>query len=33
MLQAHSFVGCVTPQWTLIQHRTKLYLLNCTKLR
>ncbi|TNN46445.1 DNA mismatch repair protein Mlh1 [Liparis tanakae] len=32
MLQAHSFVGCVTPQWTLIQHLTKLYLLNCTKL-
>lgn len=32
MLQNHSFVGCVNPQWTLIQHRTKLYLLNTTKL-
>ena len=33
MLQNHSFVGCVNPQWTLIQHHTKLYLLNSTKLR
>ncbi|KAM6916181.1 DNA mismatch repair protein Mlh1 [Xenentodon cancila] len=32
MLQNHSFVGCVNPQWTLIQHQTKLYLLNATKL-
>ncbi|XP_035982412.1 DNA mismatch repair protein Mlh1 [Fundulus heteroclitus] len=32
MLQKHSFVGCVDPQWTLIQHRTKLYLLDTTKL-
>ncbi|XP_022062930.2 DNA mismatch repair protein Mlh1 isoform X1 [Acanthochromis polyacanthus] len=32
MLQNHSFVGCVSPQWTLIQHHTKLYLLNTTKL-
>ncbi|XP_030234725.1 DNA mismatch repair protein Mlh1 [Gadus morhua] len=32
MLQNHSFVGCVNPQWTLIQHHTKLYLLNSTKL-
>uniref|UniRef100_A0A8D3DZZ1 MutL homolog 1, colon cancer, nonpolyposis type 2 (E. coli) n=1 Tax=Scophthalmus maximus TaxID=52904 RepID=A0A8D3DZZ1_SCOMX len=32
MLQSHSFVGCVNPQWTLIQHHTKLYLLNTTKL-
>ncbi|CAL8258430.1 unnamed protein product [Lota lota] len=32
MLQNHSFVGCVNPQWTLIQHRTKLYLLNTTRL-
>ncbi|XP_037128539.1 DNA mismatch repair protein Mlh1 isoform X1 [Syngnathus acus] len=32
MLQNHSFVGCVNPQWTLIQHRTKLYLLNTTTL-
>ena len=33
MLQNHSFVGCVNPQWTLIQHHTKLYLLNSTSLR
>ncbi|XP_037321227.1 DNA mismatch repair protein Mlh1 [Pungitius pungitius] len=32
MLQNHSFVGCVDPQWTLIQHHTKLYLLNTTRL-
>ncbi|XP_036394222.1 DNA mismatch repair protein Mlh1 isoform X2 [Megalops cyprinoides] len=32
MLQNHSFVGCVNPQWSLIQHLTKLYLLNTTKL-
>ncbi|XP_044228028.1 DNA mismatch repair protein Mlh1 [Thunnus albacares] len=32
MLQNHSFVGCVNPQWTLIQHHTKLYLLNNSKL-
>ncbi|KAM4729903.1 DNA mismatch repair protein Mlh1 [Anableps anableps] len=32
MLQKHSFVGCVDPQWTLIQHHTKLYLLNTSKL-
>ncbi|KAK7901820.1 hypothetical protein WMY93_018589 [Mugilogobius chulae] len=32
MLQNHSFVGCVNPQWTLIQHLTKLYLLSTTKL-
>ncbi|MBN3300838.1 MLH1 protein, partial [Amia calva] len=32
MLQNHSFVGCVNPQWALIQHQTKLYLLNTTKL-
>ncbi|XP_059215063.1 DNA mismatch repair protein Mlh1 [Centropristis striata] len=32
MLQNHSFVGCINPQWTLIQHHTKLYLLNITKL-
>ncbi|KAM9848189.1 DNA mismatch repair protein Mlh1 [Aulostomus maculatus] len=32
MLQNHSFVGCVSPQWTLIQHHTKLYLLNTTRL-
>lgn len=33
MLQNHSFVGCINTQWALIQHRTKLYLLNTTKLR
>uniref|UniRef100_A0A672GSY1 DNA mismatch repair protein MLH1 n=1 Tax=Salarias fasciatus TaxID=181472 RepID=A0A672GSY1_SALFA len=33
MLQNHSFVGCVNPQWTLVQHHTKLYLLNTSKLR
>uniref|UniRef100_A0A3B3W170 DNA mismatch repair protein MLH1 n=1 Tax=Poecilia latipinna TaxID=48699 RepID=A0A3B3W170_9TELE len=33
MLQKHSFVGCVDPQWSLIQHHTKLYLLNTTTLR
>ncbi|KAM9804418.1 DNA mismatch repair protein Mlh1 [Neosynchiropus ocellatus] len=32
MLRNHSFVGCVTPQWTLIQHHTKLYLLNTSRL-
>ncbi|XP_056148200.1 DNA mismatch repair protein Mlh1 [Lampris incognitus] len=32
MLRNHSFVGCINPQWTLIQHHTKLYLLNTTKL-
>ncbi|NXJ66942.1 MLH1 protein, partial [Rostratula benghalensis] len=32
MLHDHSFVGCVSPQWALAQHRTKLYLLNTTKL-
>uniref|UniRef100_A0A3P9K8L0 DNA mismatch repair protein MLH1 n=1 Tax=Oryzias latipes TaxID=8090 RepID=A0A3P9K8L0_ORYLA len=33
MLQKHSFVGCIDPQWTLIQHHTKLYLMNTTKLQ
>ncbi|OXB83219.1 UNVERIFIED_CONTAM: hypothetical protein H355_001971 [Colinus virginianus] len=32
MLRDHSFVGCVSPQWALVQFRTKLYLLNTTKL-
>uniref|UniRef100_A0A673J688 DNA mismatch repair protein Mlh1 C-terminal domain-containing protein n=1 Tax=Sinocyclocheilus rhinocerous TaxID=307959 RepID=A0A673J688_9TELE len=32
MLQNHSFVGSVNPQWTLVQHQTKLYPLNTTKL-
>ncbi|XP_051772882.1 DNA mismatch repair protein Mlh1 [Ctenopharyngodon idella] len=31
LLQNHSFVGSVSPQWTLVQHQTKLYLLNTTK--
>ncbi|KPP59518.1 DNA mismatch repair protein Mlh1-like [Scleropages formosus] len=32
MLQNHTFVGCVTPQWALVQHQTKLYLLDVTRL-
>uniref|UniRef100_A0A8C0YK42 DNA mismatch repair protein MLH1 n=2 Tax=Cyprinus carpio TaxID=7962 RepID=A0A8C0YK42_CYPCA len=32
LLQNHSFVGSVNPQWTLVQHQTKLYLFNTTKL-
>uniref|UniRef100_A0A4W3I8H1 DNA mismatch repair protein MLH1 n=1 Tax=Callorhinchus milii TaxID=7868 RepID=A0A4W3I8H1_CALMI len=32
MLRNHSFVGCVNPQWTLVQYQTKLYLINLTKL-
>uniref|UniRef100_A0AAX7UYT8 DNA mismatch repair protein S5 domain-containing protein n=1 Tax=Astatotilapia calliptera TaxID=8154 RepID=A0AAX7UYT8_ASTCA len=32
MMQNHSFVGCVNPQWSLVQHHTKLYLLNTNKL-
>ncbi|XP_037703116.1 DNA mismatch repair protein Mlh1 isoform X2 [Choloepus didactylus] len=32
MLNNHSFVGCVNPQWALAQYQTKLYLLNTTKL-
>ncbi|XP_060704566.1 DNA mismatch repair protein Mlh1-like [Hemiscyllium ocellatum] len=32
MLQNHSFVGCVNPQWALVQYQTKLYLINTTKL-
>ncbi|XP_012672471.1 DNA mismatch repair protein Mlh1 [Clupea harengus] len=32
MLQNLTFVGCVSPRWTLVQHHTKLYLLNTTKL-
>ncbi|XP_063306698.1 DNA mismatch repair protein Mlh1 isoform X1 [Pelobates fuscus] len=32
MLRNHSFVGCVSPQWALVQYQTKLYLLNTTKL-
>lgn len=33
ILHNHSFVGCINPQWSLVQHHTKLYLLNNTKLR
>ncbi|XP_067837466.1 DNA mismatch repair protein Mlh1 [Heptranchias perlo] len=32
MLQYHSFIGCVNPQWALVQYQTKLYLINTTKL-
>ncbi|XP_060103589.1 DNA mismatch repair protein Mlh1 isoform X1 [Heteronotia binoei] len=32
MLRNHSFIGCVNPQWALVQYQTKLYLLNSTKL-
>uniref|UniRef100_A0AAY4DZM5 DNA mismatch repair protein Mlh1 C-terminal domain-containing protein n=1 Tax=Denticeps clupeoides TaxID=299321 RepID=A0AAY4DZM5_9TELE len=32
LLQNLSFVGCVNPQWSLVQHHTKLYLLNTTRL-
>ncbi|XP_041644687.1 DNA mismatch repair protein Mlh1 [Cheilinus undulatus] len=32
LLQNHSFVGCVDPQWSLIQHQTKLYLVNTSVL-
>ncbi|CAI5788172.1 mismatch repair Mlh1 isoform X1 [Podarcis lilfordi] len=32
MLHDHSFVGCVNPQWALVQYQTKLYLLSTTKL-
>ncbi|XP_041046228.1 DNA mismatch repair protein Mlh1 isoform X2 [Carcharodon carcharias] len=32
MLQNHSFIGCVNPQWALVQYQTKLYLINTTKL-
>ncbi|XP_030621620.1 DNA mismatch repair protein Mlh1 [Chanos chanos] len=32
MLHNHTFVGSVNPQWALVQHHTKLYLVNATKL-
>ncbi|XP_077160023.1 DNA mismatch repair protein Mlh1 isoform X2 [Paroedura picta] len=32
MIHNHSFIGCVNPQWALVQYQTKLYLLNSTKL-
>ncbi|XP_059827160.1 DNA mismatch repair protein Mlh1 [Hypanus sabinus] len=32
MLQNHVFIGCVNPQWALVQYQTKLYLINTTKL-
>ena len=31
-LKNHTFVGCVNPQYGLIQHSTKLYLTNTVKL-
>ena len=33
LLQNHTFVGCVSPEFALLQHDTKLYLVNTTKLR
>ena len=33
LMQNHTFVGCVSPEFALIQHDTKLYLVNTTKLR
>nr|CAB3263866.1 DNA mismatch repair protein Mlh1-like [Phallusia mammillata] len=32
ILHDHTFVGCVDPELALIQHKTKLYLANTTKL-
>ncbi|XP_062375957.1 DNA mismatch repair protein Mlh1 [Sardina pilchardus] len=32
MLQNLTFVGCANPRWSVVQHHTKLYLLNTTKL-
>ncbi|XP_043920831.1 DNA mismatch repair protein Mlh1 [Protopterus annectens] len=32
MIRNHSFVGCINPQWALIQCQTKLYLINTTNL-
>ncbi|KAK2158972.1 hypothetical protein LSH36_161g14039 [Paralvinella palmiformis] len=32
LLQNHTFVGCVNAEYALIQHQTKLYLVNTTKL-
>jgi hypothetical protein len=33
MFQFHKFVGCVNEEFSLMQHQTKLYLVNTTKLR
>jgi len=33
LIQNHTFVGCVNPDFSLLQHDTKLYLVNNTKLR
>ncbi|KAK2184743.1 hypothetical protein NP493_254g01008 [Ridgeia piscesae] len=32
IFENHTFVGCVSPEHALIQHSTKLYLVNTTKL-
>ncbi|XP_074658885.1 DNA mismatch repair protein Mlh1-like [Tubulanus polymorphus] len=32
IFQKHTFVGCVNKQYALIQHQTKLYLANLTRL-
>ncbi|XP_062607465.1 DNA mismatch repair protein Mlh1-like, partial [Saccostrea cucullata] len=32
MFQFHKFVGCVNEEFSLMQHQTKLYLVNTTKL-
>jgi DNA mismatch repair protein MLH1 len=32
LLSAHTYVGFVSPAYSLVQHRTKLYLLNVTNL-
>lgn len=29
----HTFVGCVNAEYALLQHQTKLYLINTSKLR
>lgn len=33
MFQNNTFVGCVDEEFSLMQHQTKLYLVNTTKLR
>uniref|UniRef100_S4R697 DNA mismatch repair protein MLH1 n=1 Tax=Petromyzon marinus TaxID=7757 RepID=S4R697_PETMA len=32
VMKNHTFVGCVDPTWALLQHQTRLYLVNTTKL-
>ncbi|CAM9598965.1 unnamed protein product [Lampetra fluviatilis] len=32
VIKNHTFVGCVDPTWALLQHQTRLYLVNTTKL-